>query len=191
MTDKPNFRDIGVVPIPDWDQALRIAVDGNDQVVLCLFEDVSETIELAKTGQHDGERVNPSEIIVLDPQAAARLAHLLGHAVEHATRKCASCSGEPLQSFDKPIYWWLSFVDRQDDGSSAGHLGVAIVKTAGTLEDAATEAWDRRCNPGGEAGITSMQEVRKFPQRLMNRLLTDPDEIDKAKGFIAAARNPN
>jgi hypothetical protein len=75
-----------------------------------------------------------------------------------------------------PRWWWLSFVDRADDGedSVAMHLGCVIVM-ATCMDEAVHEAWTRHINPGGEvAGMRlkpgifgAIADRRRFTYRLL------------------------
>jgi hypothetical protein len=90
-----------------------------------------------------------------------------------------------------PQFWWLSFVDRAEDpelGSAAVQLGVAIV-AARDMEEAVQEAWEWKCNPGGEvAGMPlgfGAEVIREVPEwrKLAFRLLQEPD-ITEAQMLI-------
>jgi hypothetical protein len=74
-----------------------------------------------------------------------------------------------------PVYW-LSFVD-PDRPRGDKRLGVSIVEVPAQDDEmiaALKEAWDRRCNPGGEVKATLL-EGKIPPRSFFNRLLT-PDE---------------
>ena len=93
---------------------------------------------------------------------------------------------------DDLAYWWLSFVDRTDDGtdSVACRLGVSIVTARGdSIVGAAKEAWANHCNPGGEVMGERLVDVplHSLPRDLTYRLLTDPGDIAGAQIAIERA----
>jgi hypothetical protein len=95
---------------------------------------------------------------------------------------------------NEPVcYWWLSFVDRIDDGDNdvACHLGITIV-TARGFSNAVDQAWNCDCNPGGEVLGQRLPDVplHSLPRQLTYRLLTDPGAITAAQ-FAVECASPN
>lgn len=70
-------------------------------------------------------------------------------------------------------WWWLSFAD-PDLPAGSQFLGVSIVsiQDGGDIADAALEAYNRDCNPGGEClgGPLPGEPAAKWRNRLLSKV---------------------
>ncbi len=87
----------------------------------------------------------------------------------------------PIPDFPPKPWWWLSFAD-PDKPEGQRFAGVCIVQGS-NMEDAVSEAWRRKCNPGGEIMALALGYLteEKVPLECRNRLMSG-EEV-RARGF--------